>query len=203
MRMKDDRSIRGAVGGVNISGDIGRIGTVAGRDVHIHHSPRDYILNAKRTRIIDLGLRRQHLLGLGGVVAVVGFAGSLASIYSLFYGTLPTYVVELVASPITAMALTCGTAIALVGFYFSRNVELRLPLLGSIEADGTGRLYLTDATAPCPLCTGTMRLYPGTKDRPSPVFVCNRSSNLHRIPFDVATMPDVADEFRSRKQSSS
>lgn len=172
---------------ISIAGDNSNSGNqYIGQNINVNDTRDRISVEARRTKIKNMGINRRQIFNFGGFLTFLGFMGNCISIYGLFSSTFIT---------ITAIFLLfLGFMLISIGAYFLNNTEYRSSLLGSIETDNLGNLYLTDLTAPCPFCSGQMRLYPGGKYEPSPMLVCNRASRNHRLHFDMATLPNVSED---------
>jgi len=196
-------------GNIVITGNVTGDGNVIGSVIH-GSADRDPLarveVNAHRTFIRPLGkLKAKHLGIIGGIsfgtfaLNTLSMIGSVASIYSVMYGTLPPDTVPFIHGVVMEVALI-GTIPLILWAYFLRNKAVRLGMFGSVEVGRSGRLFLTNVRTDCPFCQGTMTMFSGAKGGPSPVLVCNRGGSGHRLWFDMTTLPDVEDEYEERRE---
>jgi hypothetical protein len=183
--MPDNQAdIRSGSGSINI----GQHNTIADAQLHIgdvhhhhqggQHEPIAYIHRSKVARLSIFGASIKA--GWVVTIAVLGLIGSIASAASDWPTSITVWHCLLGAGLI--FLLSVGVALRRHGF-------CRHPLIpGNLEADASGRVFLTKVEGTCPKCGGTLRLRElGTPDQRTTVVRCNRNPG-HEWDFDFTVL---------------
>jgi hypothetical protein len=185
----------------NISGNgnvnIGGVSDISNSSVNINNvygAHADDIAYIDRTSIRELKLfgksvKSNWFLVSGGV----GFVGSLASIFSLFYDQLNLGFTPHILLVITGLLLSIGLALKLHRF-------LKMGLI-NIEAGSDDRVFFTKISGSCPKCNGDLKLAEvGPKDHKVTVVLCKRNPAQHKWSFDPTVLGDINSEFSAKNK---
>ena len=165
----------------DISGSTIHVGTAAGAI-----QPLDIRPSWK----VPLQIRPRAFTITGVFSLVFGLSGTVASIYSVMFGTVPPAVLALVMHTFARMGpfpwlvlMVFGLFAAVIGVSLARK---RIATLGpaALIVRGDGYVTLVGFEAPCPRCSGILHMCLGHREDPGVHFVCNRNPGRHKFTLD-------------------
>jgi hypothetical protein len=114
------------------------------------------------------------------VSSIVGFIGSIASIVSLL-PNFPSWLVLLLA--FTIFCLFLGNSLV-------RQRFVRISQSFNLEADRTGKVFVTKIEGDCPLCDGKLKLRDVGRDNNKVTCVCCTRNPDHNWKFDFTVLDE-------------
>lgn len=149
-------------------------------------------INAYRKSIIRLPLTSKTFFAIG-LICIITLAGMAIAMFSIKSGQYPAMSIQF---PLITFLFIVGSICGPIGAALTfRTRSIGIPLLGNIEADSNGRIYLTRLRADCPFCDGTMSMFHAGKGKQDHRFLCNKS-NQHELIFDMTSIVNVGEDYK-------
>ena len=164
------------------------------RESTINVRPADPLqeLDIERRWTLIIPIRPSTLGIIGMLSFIMTGIGTVASCYSVLFGTVPNEWLRwlaLFAARLgfgTILLMVASAVVAALGWQLARR---RFAQLGSIafEISGDGNVAMSALSAPCPRCAGRLRLRSGAEHDPHVYFTCSRNPG-HCWRFDYTTL---------------